>query len=102
MVQIVVELVSIVSSGRLVVDGIVIDVENRPWPRADVWCTSMNQVAMDVCHPFRFPDDRFNSMVFCKIRNLILVNFHHRVTRRSFIGFDFVGHPDMVGPRDEQ
>ena len=59
---------SIVSSGRLVVDGIVIDVENRPWPGADVWRTSMNQVAMDVCHSS---------------------------------GFDFVGHPDMVGPRDE-
>ncbi len=93
---------SIVSSSRLVVDGIVIDVENRPWPGADVWRTSMNQVAMDVCHPSGFPDDRFNSMAFRKIRNLILVDFHHRVTRRSFLGFDFVGHPDSMGSRDEQ
>ena len=47
--------------------AIVIDVENRPWPGADVWRTSMNQVAMDVCHPSGFPDDRFNSMAFRKI-----------------------------------
>ena len=58
---------SIVSSGRLVFDGIVIDVENGPWPGADVWRTSMNQVAMDVCHSSGFPDDRFNSMALCKI-----------------------------------
>ena len=57
---------SIVSSSRLFVDGILIDVENRPWPRADVWRTSMNQVAMDVSNPSGFPDDGFNSMAFRK------------------------------------